>query len=66
MMGKDPDWIEQDALEIIKELRGARYVAMWEGYGDYELPDFIVSTLERFLRRAGVEVPAEDEDEEAA
>lgn len=63
-MGKEPDWIEQDALEIIKELRGAHFVAMWAGYGDYELPDFIVSTLESFLLRAGVDVPAEDEDEE--
>lgn len=63
-MGKEPDWIEQNALEIIKELRGARYVATRDGCGDYELPDFIVSTLESFLRRAGVESQAEDEEEE--
>jgi hypothetical protein len=63
-MCKEPSWIEQDALEIIKELRGARYVSMHEGYGDYDLPGFIISTLESFLQRAGVEVPDEDEDEE--
>lgn len=63
-MSKEPDWFEEDAIEIIRALRGARYVAMWEGYGDYDLPDFIIATLEVFLKRAGVEVPPESDDED--
>ena len=63
-MSKEPDVLEEDALEIIKELRGARYVSMWEGYGDYDLPAFIISTLEMLLQRAGVDVPPEEEDDD--
>ena len=63
-MSKEPDWLEKEVLEIINDLRGARFISMLAGYGDYELPAFIVSTLEQLMARAGVEVPPEEEEED--
>jgi len=58
------EWLVEEISDIIIEMRGARYVSMHAGYGDYDLPSLVVKVLEDLLTLHGHQVPPEEQDED--